>query len=484
MSKLFAEQDFFVKIFGDRVFLVGGSVRDWVMAGHLHPHRDIDLVVTGTDYEEIETKLQPYGKSNTVGKSFAVIKFTYAGKSFDISVPRRDARESDQAHSHRNFAIESGAHISLEEDLSRRDFTCNSIAVRLEDETFIDPFFGLDAIRMRQIRMTNFEHFAEDPLRVLRAARFASVLGFSVDLAIYPHAASVPLNELSAERICEELVRLLLESPQPAQGMAEYFRLTVLEKLFPELARLTLTIQDAQFHPEIDEQGHHTVWAHTLFALDAAARLGKQYELSEEQRLTLLLGTLLHDIGKPGTTRWEYKRGRMTITSIYHDTQGVALADGLLERLKVETRRGFRVRYFVLKLIQNHHRIYDLYRNKESVSFKAMARLIKDMEGEEFLLILMDLADRMSREKIAPLTLETDPISSWFLAKQNEFQISQKTIQPLLLGRDLLALGVEPGRKMGLFLKALYEQQLEGIFKSKAEGIRLLKQWLAEGKKL
>ena len=123
--------------------------------------------------------------------------------------------------------------------------------------------------------MTSPASFSDDPLRVLRAARFASVHRFAVDKAIYAKARKVPLGELSAERVADELFRLLLESPRPSLGLQEYHRLTVLDKLFPELARLAVTIQDAIFHPEKDEQGHHSVWAHTLITVDIAARLAR-----------------------------------------------------------------------------------------------------------------------------------------------------------------------------------------------------------------
>ncbi len=139
----------------------------------------------------------------------------------------------------------------------------------------MDPHLGLQAIAEKRIAMTSPASFSDDPLRVLRAARFASVHGFAVDKAIYAKAKKVPLDELSAERVADELCRLLLESPRPALGLQEYLRLTVLAKLFPELAALALTIQDAHFHPEKDEQGHHSVWAHTLITVDIVQEAGR-----------------------------------------------------------------------------------------------------------------------------------------------------------------------------------------------------------------
>ncbi|MCU0237336.1 MAG: HD domain-containing protein, partial [Acidobacteria bacterium] len=360
----FPQKEFFVSIFGPAVHVVGGTVRDRVLYKKTGADQDVDLLVTGMGYDEIAARLDALGKTDTVGKSFAVIKFTRAGRTFDIAVPRRDRKKDGAGHGHKNFAVQSGPQVTLEEDLGRRDFTCNSIAVRLSDGRVVDPHHGLQAIAERRIAMTSPASFSDDPLRVLRAARFASVHRFAVDKAIYARARKVPLDELSAERVADELFRLLLESPQPSLGLREYHRLTVLDKLFPELAALAVTIQDAVFHPERDEQGHHSVWAHTLITVDIAARLAAQQALDEPRALTLLLAALLHDCGKPATTGWEFKRGRMTVTSAFHDSRGVKLAEAVLARLRADSRQGFPLRRIVLKLIQQHHRIFELYRNR------------------------------------------------------------------------------------------------------------------------
>ncbi|MCU0276531.1 MAG: HD domain-containing protein [Acidobacteria bacterium] len=471
----FPQKEFFVKTFGGDVYVVGGAVRDRVLYPKRASDRDVDLLVTGRSYEEIAARLAKRGKCDTVGKSFAVVKFTRAGRTFDIAAPRRDRKQDASAHGHKNFAIQSGPGVTLEEDLGRRDFTCNSIAVRLKDGAVIDPHGGLRAIAERRIAMTSPASFSDDPLRVLRAARFSSVHSFAIDKAIHAKARKVPLDELSAERVADELFRLLLESPQPSLGLREYHSLTVLDKLFPELAALALTIQDALFHPERDEQGHHSVWAHTLITVDVAARLARQHGLDEPRTLALLLAALLHDCGKAGTTAWEFKRGRMTVTSPFHDSRGVQIAAGVLDRLRVDTRQGLPLRRIVLKLIQQHHRIYELYRNRGEITFKAIARAVKDMDNEDPLLVLLDFADRRSREP-RPLAFRgLDAIARWFMGQKEKHRISQETMRPLILGRDLLALGVAPGRQMGLLLKRLYEQQLDGVFRTRRQGLALFR---------
>ncbi|MBN2400555.1 CCA tRNA nucleotidyltransferase [candidate division KSB1 bacterium] len=476
LSLQFPMKDFFVSVFADQVYAVGGSVRDFVLTGRVAANQDVDLLVCGYGYDDIAALLKLHGKTDTVGKSFAVLKFTRQGKTFDIAIPRRDQKKDIQAHDHKNFRIDTGPQVTLEEDLSRRDFTCNSIAVRLLDGRVIDPHQGLQAIAEKRIVMTSPISFSDDPLRILRAARFAAVHGFSVDKAIYMKAKKVPLNALSAERIADELSRLLLEAPQPSAGLQEYFRLAVMEKLFPELAVLALTIQDAYFHPEQDEQGHHSVWAHTLITVDIVKKLSAQYRLDEERTLTMLLAALLHDCGKAGTTMWEFKHGRMTITSAFHDSQGSQKAEALLDRLRIETRQNFPVKKTVLRLVQQHHRIYELYRNREEITFRAIARAVKDMDGEDLLLLLLDFADRRSREPNALDFSGLDEIAVWFSQKKEEYQISRDTIQPLIQGRDLIALGVTPGRQMGAHLKKLYDLQLDGAFHTRAQGLKIFKE--------
>jgi len=471
----FPEKDFFVSVFRDDVYVVGGTVRDRVLYRKAAPAQDIDLLVTGLSYDEIAARLRKFGKTDTVGKSFAVIKFTREGKTFDIAVPRRDRKKDGTTHGHKNFLVQSGPEVTLEEDLGRRDFTCNSIAVRLSDGTVVDPHQGLRAIAERRVAMTSPASFSDDPLRILRAARFASVHGFVVDKAIYAQARKVPLGELSAERVADELFRLLLESPRPAAGLREYFRLTVLEKLFPEISALALTIQDAYFHPEQDEQGHHSVWAHTLITLDIAKKLAGQFSLDPGRSLALLLAALLHDCGKSATTAWEFKRGRMTVTSAFHDSRGGKLAEAVLDRLRVDTRQGFPLKKVVLKLVQQHHRIFELYRNREEITFRAVARAVKDMDGEDQLLLLLDFADRRSREARPLAFRKLDEIALWFVAKKEEYAISRDTIRPLILGRDLIALGAAPGREMGVQLKKLYDLQLDGAFHTRAQGLKLFR---------
>ncbi len=474
-GKNFPHKDLFITLFDKDVYLVGGAVRDLLITGEIDNRKDIDLMVAGFEYSELEEILKDHGRISTVGKSFAVIKFTINRLTYDISIPRRDKKRSTGSSAHRNFIVESGKDVTLEEDLGRRDFTCNSIAMRLSDGELFDPFNGRSAIEKKLIAMTSPESFSDDPLRLLRAARFSSVLGFEIEEEIYKVARDVDLSELSPERVTEELFRLLLESGSPSKGIHEYFKLTVLEKLYPDIYKMALTIQDSEFHPENDEFGHHTVLIHMLITLDIGKKISDIKGLNSEEELALLLSVILHDIGKPITTKWEYKRGRMTVTSIRHDSIGVGLAESVFDELKIDTRMKFPLKDVVLKLIKNHHRVYDLYSNREDTGFKAFSRLLRDMDGRDDLLILLDFADRQSREPDPLKFADYDDISKWYFSRKDELKITEETIKPLIQGRDLIKLGVSPGVEMGDYLKKLYELQLDGVFSSFEDGIAQFK---------
>ncbi|MGB8958226.1 MAG: hypothetical protein WCC00_04350, partial [Candidatus Aminicenantales bacterium] len=302
----------FVRLFGGDVYAVGGFVRDLILG---RPSAEVDLLVARHPLEAIVRKLEKHGRVDLVGRSFGIIKFTKGGRTTDIALPRVDRAGGEGPRRHKDIVVAADPGLPIEKDLERRDFRTNSMALRLKDGALIDPFQGRKDTLAKRIRLTNPSAFPDDPLRVIRVARFASVLGFKVDKSVYPAARGVDLSGLSVERVNDEMFRMLLDSPRPSVGLEEMFRLGVLEQWFPELQALTQIIQDAVFHPEKDAFGHHTVWAHTKLSVDQAGALARIAGLPAPKRLALLLAALYHDLGKATTTRWEYKRGRMTLTS-------------------------------------------------------------------------------------------------------------------------------------------------------------------------
>jgi tRNA nucleotidyltransferase/poly(A) polymerase len=462
----FADRALFVRLFGGDVYAVGGYVRDLIRK---HPSPDVDILVAGRPLEEIVRKLERHGRVDLVGKSFGIIKFTRRGKTYDVALPRTDRASGRGRRGHKDILVHADPGLPVEKDLERRDFRTNSMALRLKDGALIDPFEGRADTLAKRIRLTNPAAFPEDPLRVLRVARFASVLGFKVDPAVYPAARTVDLSGLSAERVNDEMYKVLLNSPRPSVGLEEMFRLGVLDQWFPELQALALVIQDSLFHPERDDFGHHTVWAHTKLSVDQAAALAGRTGLPAPRKLALLLAALYHDLGKVSTTRWEFKRGRMAVTSCGHDIQSERAARRVLGRFKVQTWNGFPIGRMVPLLIRTHHRAGELWLNRDGVTKKAFNRLAADVQGDIELLVLLDAADRAGRG--AGLVRGLDRQARWLFKKFEELRVNRETIQPLVMGRDLIKLGVPPGPGMGRILRRLYKLQLDNGFETKAQGL-------------
>ncbi len=467
----FEEAELFLSLFGENVFLVGGYVRDIFMGKSESERGDADFLIVKTPPEVIEKKLSAYGRVDTTGKSFAVIRFRYRGKDFEVAIPRKDRKVEGVPVDHKNFHIQGDPFLPIEEDLKRRDFVCNSIALNLKTGKIVDPFGGVKDIENKILRMTNPQTFFDDPLRVLRAGRFASVLKFKLEEVIYYKAKETVLTELSKERVSEEFFKMLLKSQKPSTGLKEYFKLGILKQLFYPLYKTALTIQDAVFHPETDEFGHHTVFSHTLYVVDNAAHLGRKenFSLKEQQYLSLILGAIFHDVGKINTTEWEYKRGRMTITSNSHEIVGEEITEKLFDELNIHSYKKYPLRKMVLKLIRMHHRVHDLYKFRESATKKAISRLYLEFKDEIILPILLDTSDMYGRRNIVPEDIAES--GKWFLKKLDEYEINRETVKPFLMGRDLIKMGLKEGPQIGKILKMVYDLQLEGKIKSKEEAI-------------
>ncbi|MCK7482276.1 MAG: hypothetical protein M0C28_37865 [Candidatus Moduliflexus flocculans] len=175
-------------------------------------------------------------------------------------------------------------------------------------------------------------------------------------------------------------------------------------------------------------------------------------------------------MGKVSTTRWEYKRGRMAVTSCGHDIQSERAARRVLARFKVQTWNGVHIGRLVPLLIRTHHRAGEIWTNRESVTKKAFNRLAADVQGEIELLVLLDAADRAGRG--TRLVRGLDRQARWLFKKFEELRVNRETIKPLVMGRDLIKLGVPPGPAMGQLLKKLYKAQLDNGFETKAQGPR------------
>lgn len=267
------------------VYAVGGRVRDEFRARLAESEalpKDLDYVVAGLTLAELVERLRPLGRVDVVGAAFAVVKLHAPEGSADLALPRR---EHSTGVGHRDFAVESGPHVRLEDDLSRRDFRMNMIARRIDDDEIVDPFGGIADIQARRIDIVAPQTFIEDPLRMLRAAQFAARFDFTVsDAAREAMRASAPLvASVSAERVHDELVKLLEQSVKPSIGL-EILRTTgVLQHVWPEILE-GVGIDQNEWHA-------YDVYRHSLETLDAAP----------PGDITLRLAALLHDVGKPRT---------------------------------------------------------------------------------------------------------------------------------------------------------------------------------------
>src|SRR5262249_786551 len=269
-------------------------------------------------------------------ESFTVYKVG----DIDVGLPRRESKTS---RGHRGFEVTGDPSMSVEEAARRRDFTVNAIAWDPLTREYLDPFDGrADLLERRVLRGVGARTFPEDRLRVLRGMQFAARLALDMDAPTRALCRAIPLDDLPAERIWGEIEKLLLQAPQPSQGLTLGLDLGVITRLFPELQALVGCPQEPDWHPEGD------VWVHTLLVIDEART--RIADLDRPQQITVMLGALCHDLGKPGTTA--FADGR--IRSIDHEQAGVEPAARLLDRLNVHTIGGFDVRHHVKGIVAHH----------------------------------------------------------------------------------------------------------------------------------
>ncbi len=261
------------------LFAVGGRVRDEVR-GIAEPPKDFDYVVTGVDLATLLAALRGIGRVDVVGASFSVLKVRTVAGDADVALPRR---ERSTGVGHRDFTVESAPDIPLADDLGRRDFRMNMLARAIPAGAIVDPYAGIADIAARRIDIVRDEAFAEDPLRMLRAAQFAARFGYTLtprtEAAMTESAALV--STVSPERIGDELAKLLALAERPSVGFEILRRTGVLERIWPEFLE-GVACEQNEWHA-------YDVYGHTLHTVDAAP----------PGDLVLRLAALFHDVGKP-----------------------------------------------------------------------------------------------------------------------------------------------------------------------------------------
>ncbi|MGB6412987.1 MAG: HD domain-containing protein, partial [Candidatus Cybelea sp.] len=268
---------------------------------------DSDYVVVGVALEELVERLRQIGRVDLVGASFAVLKVTVDGETVDVALPRR---ERSTGIGHRDFAIQSGTDVTLEEDLARRDFRMNMMARALPAGDLIDPYGGGSDIGLRRIEILSPQTFVEDPLRMLRASQFSARFEYETTPALRSAMTqAAPLvASVAAERIQDELTKLLKLAKKPSIGLELLRETNVLRYVWPELLE-GIAVEQNEWHA-------HDVWGHIMATVDAAP----------PGDLTLRLAGLLHDVAKPRTKDGPhfYK----------HEIVGAKMTERMLERFR------------------------------------------------------------------------------------------------------------------------------------------------------
>jgi len=422
---------------GGRALLVGGCVRDELMG---RPPKDWDLEVYGIAAERLRELLDQFGSVNVVGEAFTVYKL---GANLDISVPRRERKTG---RGHRAFFVEGDPGMTVEEAA----FTINAILQDPLTGEIIDPFQGRVDLSAKTLRAVSPKTFPEDSLRVLRAAQFAARFEFQIDPETVDLCRMIGLSDLPSERIWGEMEKLLLRAQRPSIGLKWLRELHAIAQLFPEIKALIDVAQDPEWHPEGD------VFIHTLLTVDRARELIDG--LSYPKQVTVMLAALAHDFGKPATT--EFLEGRLR--SREHEEAGVAPTESFLDRLNVHTIDGYDVRGQVIALVRDHLKPGEFFKKREEVGDGAFRRLARKCELD--LLYRVAKADSLGRNADwVPREKWYDAAAQdWFIERARELEVESTAPSPLLLGRHLLEMGLQPGPRIGEITRAIYEMQLDG----------------------
>jgi len=461
-----------------RALLVGGYVRDALLGRET---TDADVEVYGVPRDRLEalvTRMFP-GRVNAVGRSFGVLKVHLATQiDLDVSLPRSDSKTGA---GHRGFAVQGDPFLDFAEASRRRDFTVNALACDPLTGEILDAHGGLDDLSHHTLRAVDPRTFPEDPLRVWRAFQFAARLDFRLDPDTFALLGAMvsrgDLAELSKERVTDE-IKKLLAAARPSGGLTLARATGAIAASFPELEALAATPQDPEWHPEGD------VWVHTLMVVDAAAAVVARggWGLTGQEPLHVVLGALLHDLGKAVTTERTIKDGRPRIVSPRHEAAGEVPARVVLSRLAF----GEDAESAVLAIVRWHlspgSLFYALERGEmdERAYANAVRKVLKRIHPVRWQVLVAACEGDWRGRGIAGLeSLPFDP--GLRFAEEIEHQkLDVAAATPLVQGRDVLALGVAPGPEVGRLVRAVEEARDQGEIKERDEALALLHRLLKE----
>ncbi|MCZ1008752.1 CCA tRNA nucleotidyltransferase [Streptomyces lydicus] len=437
---------------GFTLALVGGSVRD-ALLGRLG--NDLDFT-TDARPEDVLKIVRPWADAVwEVGIAFGTVGCKK--ESFDIEVTTYRSEAYDRTS--RKPEVSYGD--SIEQDLVRRDFTVNAMAVLLPQKEFVDPHDGLEDLAARVLRTpgTPEESFSDDPLRMMRAARFAAQLGFAVapEVVAAMKAMSDRIEIVSAERVRDELNKLIL-SAHPREGLRLLVEAGLADQVLPELPALRL---------ESDEHHRHKdVYEHSLTVLEQAIDLEE-----DGPDLVLRLAALLHDIGKPRTRRFE-KDGRVSFH--HHEVVGAKMTKKRMTALKYSNDMV----KDVSRLVELHLRFHGYGTGEWTDS--AVRRYVRDAGPQLKRLHKLTRSDCTTRNKrkASALSRAYDGLEERIARLQEQEEL--EAIRPDLDGNDIMQiLDIRPGPEVGKAYKQMLEIRLERGPMERDEAIAALKEWWA-----
>ncbi len=438
---------------GHELHLVGGSVRDALLGRW---GDDLDFA-TDARPEQIRALVRDFGEACwETGAAFGTIGVRRGGIRLEITTYRREAYEPAS----RKPAVRFGT--SLTEDLSRRDFTINAMAVSLPGRHFADPYSGVRDLAEGVLRTPGrpADSFSDDPLRMLRAARFSAQLGFDVDEAVMRAMTSMAdrLRVVSVERVSGEFSKLL-RAPAPRRGLELLVETGVADHFLPELARLRLAVDPAHRHKDVYE--------HTLTVLDQAMALE-----DGAPDLILRLAALLHDIGKPKTRALEPGGG---VSFHHHEAVGRDMARARLTALRYPKQ----VVEDVARLVELHLRFHGYGDGQWTDA--AVRRYVADagsLLSQLHKLTRSDCTTR-NRARAAALAGAYDDLEARIEQLAEREELSK--IRPDLNGNEIMeVLGIPPGPLVGRGYAHLLGLRMERGHLDRADAVAELRAWFAE----
>lgn len=427
---------------GGTAYYVGGYVRDKLMG---QENKDVDIEVHGVSPSTLAAILDTFGERITVGESFGV--YNLKGHGIDIAMPRK---ETARGSGHKDFDICVDPFVGTRKAAMRRDFTVNAMMQNVLTGEIVDWFGGKADIEKKRIRHVNSESFAEDALRVLRAAQFAARFDFTVAPETAVLCRGMSLRDLPKERVMGEVKKALLTANRPSMFFAFLRETGHLSVWFRELEALIGVPQPPEHHAEGD------VWTHTMMVLDAAATFRDRVR----EPLAFMLSALCHDFGKAVCT--ETVNG--VIHALGHETEGLALAETFVRRL---TDAHLPMQY-VRNLTEYHMKPNKMAADGASV--KATNRLF-DASVDPEALVYLALSDGLGK-------LPQTTASEAFLHERLEL-FREYMKRPYVMGRDLIEAGLAPSPMFSAVLAYAHKLRLAGVDKQSA-----LKQTLAYAKQL